>query len=76
MPGLDEVEYYGRIEEIYELNFYCSKPLTSVIFKCDWIDPKVTRQTHSYIGLVAIHKDSILPGDNIYIVAQQATQVY
>jgi hypothetical protein len=47
-----------------------------VIFKCDWIDPKVTRQTHSYIGLVAIHKDSILPGDNIYIVAQQATQVY
>jgi hypothetical protein len=28
MPGLDEVEYYGQIEQIYELNFHGSKPLT------------------------------------------------
>jgi hypothetical protein len=33
-PGLDEVDYFGRIEEIYELNFHRSKPLTPVIFKC------------------------------------------
>jgi hypothetical protein len=32
-PGLDEVEYFGRIEEIYGLNFHGSKPLTPVIFK-------------------------------------------
>jgi hypothetical protein len=31
-PGLDEVEYYGRVEEIYELNFHESKPLTPMIF--------------------------------------------
>jgi hypothetical protein len=31
--GLDKVEYYGRIEEIYELNFYGSKHLSPVIFK-------------------------------------------
>jgi hypothetical protein len=34
MPGLDEVEYYGRSEEIDDLNFHGSKPLTLVIFKC------------------------------------------
>jgi hypothetical protein len=36
---LDDVDYFGRIEEIYELNFYVSKPLTPVIFKCHWFDP-------------------------------------
>jgi hypothetical protein len=49
--GLDEVDYYGRIEEIYELNFHGSKPLTPVIFKCYWFDPEVMRQTHSNLGL-------------------------
>src|SRR5690349_2042543 len=29
-PSLDNVDYFGRIEEIYELNFYGSKPLTTV----------------------------------------------
>ena len=69
-PGLDEVEYYGRIEEIYELNFYGSKPLTPVIFKCHWFDPEVTRRTHSNLGIVEIRQDSTLPGDDVYIVAQ------
>jgi hypothetical protein len=75
-PGLDDVDYFGRIEEIYELNFYGSKPLTPVIFKCHWFDPHVTRQTHSNLGIVEIRQDSTLPGDDVYIVAQQATQVY
>jgi hypothetical protein len=50
----DEVEYYRRIEEIYELNFLVSKPLTPVIFRCLWFDLDVTRQTHSSIRLVKI----------------------
>jgi hypothetical protein len=54
MPGLDEVDYFGRIEEIYKLNFHGSKPLTPVIFKCHWFDPQVTRQTHSNLGIVKI----------------------
>jgi hypothetical protein len=33
-PDLDEVDYFGQIKEIYELNFHGSKPLTPVIFKC------------------------------------------
>jgi hypothetical protein len=65
-PGLDEVKYYGRIEEIYELNFHGSKPLTLVIFKCHWFDPKVTRRKHSNIGLVKVRHVSILREDNVY----------
>jgi hypothetical protein len=49
-PGLDYVDYFGRIEEIYELNFHGFKPLTPVIFKCHWFDPQVTRQTYSNLG--------------------------
>ena len=75
-PDVDEVEYYGRIEEIYELKFHGSKPFNPVIFKCHWFDPEVTRRTYSNLGLVEIRQDSVLPGDDVYIVAQQATQVY
>lgn len=56
--------------------FYGSKPLTPVIFKCHWFDPQVMRRTHSNLGIVEIRQDSTLPRDDVYIVAQQATQVY
>jgi hypothetical protein len=36
----------------------------------------VTIQTHSNLGIVEIRQDSTLPGHGVYIVAQQATQVY
>jgi hypothetical protein len=32
--------------------------------------------THSNLGLVEIRQDSTLPGDDVYTVAQQATQMY
>jgi hypothetical protein len=64
------VDYFGRIEEINELNFYGSKPITPVIFKCHWFDPQVTRRTHSNLRIVEIRQDSTLPGDDVYIVAQ------
>jgi hypothetical protein len=54
MPGLDEVKYYGRIEEIYELNFHGFKPLTPMIFKSHWFHREVTRRAHSNLGLVKI----------------------
>jgi hypothetical protein len=70
------LEYFGRIEELYELNFHGSKPLTLVIFKYHWFDPEVMRQTHSNLGLVDIQQNSTLLGDDVYIIAQQATQMY
>jgi hypothetical protein len=54
MPGQDGVEYYGIIDEIYELNFYGCKPLNPVIFKCYWFDPKVMRWTWASVGVVKI----------------------
>ena len=73
--GFDGVEYYGRIEEIYELMFHGCKPLNPVIFKCHWFNPSVVRRTPN-LGIVEIRQSSVLPGDDVYIVAQQATQVY
>ena len=67
--GLDGVEYYGRIEEIYELMFHGCKPLNLVILKCHWFDPEVVRWTPN-LGLVKIRQSSVLPGDDVYIVAQ------
>jgi hypothetical protein len=63
-PGLDDVDYFGRIEEIYELNFHGSKSLTPMIFKCHWFDPQVTRRRHSNLGIVKIRQDSTLSGDD------------
>ena len=71
----DGVKYYGRVEEIYELKFHGSVQLTPIIFKCHWFDPTLTRHTPN-VGLVEIRQDSKLPDDDVYIVAQQATQVY
>ena len=55
--------------------FHGRKPLNPVIFKCHWFDPKKIRRTPN-LGLVKIRQSSVLPGDDVYIVAQQATQVY
>jgi len=68
-PGTDEVQYYGRIEEIYELSFHGSKALNPVIFKCHWFDPGATRRTPN-LGLVEIQPDSVYLGKDVYIVAQ------
>ena len=63
-PGQDGVEYYGRVEEIYELKFHGSVPLTPVIFKCHWFDPTLTRHNPS-VGLIEIRHDSTLHGDDV-----------
>lgn len=73
--GSDGNEYYGRIEEIYEVTFPGRKKLKPVLFKCHWFDPNVKRENLA-IGLVEIRQSSVYAGDDVYIVAQQATQVY
>jgi hypothetical protein len=73
--GTDGIEYYGVIEEIYELLYDGRVPLTPVIFKCHWFDPRQTRRT-PHLGLVEIRHDFVYIGKDVYIVAQQAVQVY
>jgi hypothetical protein len=69
-PGIDEIYYFGRIEEKYELNFHGSKHLTPVIFKCHWFDHQVTRRAHSNLRIVEIQQDSTILRDDVYTVAQ------
>jgi hypothetical protein len=71
----DGKEYHGRVLEIYELSFYGAPHLKPVIFKCHWFDPERTRRTPT-IGLVEVQPDSVYPRSVVYIVAQQAVQVY
>jgi len=54
--GTDERDYYGIVEEIYELHFPfvgTTKDLNPVVFKCHWFDPDVMRKTPE-LGLVEI----------------------
>ena len=74
--GEGGTEYYGRVEAIYELLFYGENPPNVVVFKCYWFQPKETRRTHEHIGLVEINQSTHLNVPDVYITAQQATQVF
>ena len=74
--GEGGVEYYGRAEAIYELQFYGENPPNVVVFRCYWFQPKDTRRTHEHIGLVEIKQSTHLDVPDVYITAQQATQVF
>ena len=74
--GEGGTEYYGRVEAIYELLFYGENPPNVVVFKCYWFQSKETRRTHEHIGLVEINQSTHLDVPDVYITAQQATQVF
>jgi len=74
--GEGGTEYYGRVEAIYELLFYGANPPNVVVFKCYWFQPKETRRTHEHLGLVEIKQSTHLDVPDVYITAQQATQVF
>jgi hypothetical protein len=74
--GKDGVEYYGIIEEIIKLCFRSTKPLKLVLFKCHWFHQISGVRWSPNIGMVEVKKSSVLPGNEHFIVAQQATEVY
>jgi hypothetical protein len=49
--------------------------LKPVIFKCKWFDPRVSKRSPKF-GIVEIRQDSFYLGEDVFIVAQQARQVY
>ena len=73
----NRIEYYGILEEIYELkwNRAGGKLPKAVIFKCHWFDPEHYRRPPG-VGLVEINREKSLHCPDVYIVAQEATQVY
>jgi hypothetical protein len=74
--GEGGTEYYGRVEAIFELLFYGENPPNIVVFKCYWFQPKETRRTHEHIGLVKMKQSTHLDVPDVYITAQQVTQVF
>jgi hypothetical protein len=74
-PDAEQEDYYGTIEEIYELEYHGEKAPRSVIFKCQWFDPVVQRKSPKF-GIVETRHDFFYPGDDVYIGAQQARQVH
>lgn len=76
--GGTNVEYYGRIENIYALSFLSgAEDLNLVVFKCHWFDPTVRGLKHTpSIGLVEVKPSTVYHGSDVFIVANQATQVY
>ena len=73
--GSDGLHYYGRVEAIYELNYGFDKGLNPVVFKCHWLDPHRVRRDPG-IGLVEVERSSVYAGDDVYILATQAFQVF
>ncbi|KAK1668473.1 hypothetical protein QYE76_056632 [Lolium multiflorum] len=73
--GDDGLHYYGRVEDIYELNYGFQKGLNPVVFKCHWFDPCRVRRDPE-IGLVEVERNSVYKGEDVYILATQAFQVF
>ncbi|KAK1678262.1 hypothetical protein QYE76_039110 [Lolium multiflorum] len=75
--GSDTFDYYGRLENVYELTFNrTKKQLNLVVFKCHWFDPRGGQRITKSIGLVEVKPSTTYTGADVYIVAHQAKQVY
>ena len=58
------VEYYGILEEVYELHYSGNKPPKVIVFKCHWFDPKCYRR-NLRVGLVEIKRDEKLECEDV-----------
>jgi hypothetical protein len=75
--GADNIEYYGRLQSVYELSFNKgAQRLPLVVFKCHWFDPDGGLRTTPSIGLVEVRPSSTYRGADVFVVANQAKQVY
>ena len=71
----DNLDYYGIVKEIIELDCDFGKKKNPVVFRCHWFNPKRVRRRPE-IGLVEIERESVYEGDDVYILAHQAIQVF
>ena len=75
--GQDSTEYYGRLQDVYEVTFDKGvHHLTLVLFRCHWFDPDNGLRTNPSIGLVEVMLSTTYRGSDVFVVANQATQVY
>jgi hypothetical protein len=75
--GADGTDYYGRLENVYELTFNMTNiELKLVVFRCHWFDPHGGQRSTPSIGLVEVRPSTTYSGADVFIVAHQAKQVY
>ena len=76
-PGQNSVDYYGRVQNIYEVKFRQGRETLSLpVFKCRWFDPREGVKHTPSIGLVEVKPSTVYAGADLFIAATQATQVY
>jgi hypothetical protein len=68
------LEYYGTLTEVIELKYRGGN--TVVLFKCDWRDAGQGVRKHATFDLVDVKMSSKHPGDDVFIFAAQAQQIY
>ena len=76
--SVNELEYYGRLQEILELEYPALPIKRIVLFKCSWFDPILNRGTriHPQYKLVDVKSGRVFNKYEPFILAVQAAQVY
>ncbi|CAA0810666.1 Unknown protein [Striga hermonthica] len=68
-PSVDGVTYYGRINDIIEIDYWSS--FSVVLFRCEWFQ----ENTDSY-GLTCVNFNKLCYEDDPFVLASQVHQVF
>jgi hypothetical protein len=61
--GADGLDYYERLENVYELTFNCMNiQFNLIVFKCHWFDPRGGQRSTKSIGLVEVRPSTTYSG--------------
>ncbi|KAL0437694.1 UNVERIFIED_CONTAM: hypothetical protein Sradi_0477300 [Sesamum radiatum] len=71
-----DIDFYGMLEEIIQLDYPVIDGLQVVLFKCKWVDPTRGMKVHPRYHLVDVNFKRVYQKDEPFILAQQAVQVY
>lgn len=71
-----ETDYYGLLDDVLEVEYYGVGHCVVVLFKCTWFDSPGGVRVDPKHGLIDIKYKSRLRGDDYYVLASQAEQVY
>ena len=71
-------DFFGRLEEIVQLEYLTLPIKWTVLFKCHWFDPtpNVGVKVHKDYGLVDINESRRHKKYEPFVLAMQAIQVY
>ncbi|KAL0440642.1 UNVERIFIED_CONTAM: hypothetical protein Sradi_0003100 [Sesamum radiatum] len=72
----EENDFYGIIEEIIQLTYPLIPNLNIVLFKCNWVDLVRDMKVQLRYHLVDVNFKKLYQKDGLFVLAQQAVQVY